>query len=195
VGLKHVSCIVRDLSTGFPQEEAGEELPDILDVPPFFGVPSDVPDDVPADLPTPTAGLPQAVAPTPPELGRGGTFGGGGASGTWNETKVRTKPGVVLPRGGYMQGAIEIAAQRGDVITSGNDAAHLPNSLHYENLAIDVRPAPDFAVQVMSYRLAGYKVLVEGLVDPATSVAGRLTPKYGTGAHLHISFDPKGKRV
>ena len=109
--------------------------------------------------------------------------------------QVKTKPGVVLPESPYLRPALEIASLRGDVVTSGRDGSHLPNSLHYAGLAIDVRPTVDLAAQVHRYRSAGFSVLTEGLVDPATGVVTKLTKNYGTGAHLHISFDPEGRRV
>lgn len=109
--------------------------------------------------------------------------------------QVRTKQGVRLPTRPEMLPALEIAAARGDVVTSGNDGAHLSTSLHYDDLAIDVRPAVDLGAQVRRYRAAGYKVLTEGLQDPLTGVSVAITPKVGTGQHLHISFDPAGKRV
>jgi len=110
--------------------------------------------------------------------------------------QVATKPGVRLPGRPEMQEALRIAAARGDVVTSGNDGSHLPKSLHYEDLAIDVRPATDLTTQIRRYRAAGYHVLPEGLPDPDKGFAvAALTPKYATGSHLHISFDPEGRRV
>lgn len=171
---------VPELCTGYPQPEVGkegEDLDDLLDVPPFFGVES----------PPEHVDEPQENAP----MGAGGEFGGGGASGTWSAptpTQIKTKPGVKLPRRPEMLKALQLAALRGDVVTSGNDSGHLPNSLHYEDLAIDVRPAVNWQEQVAQYRAAGYKVLAEGITSA-------ITPGVGTGRHLHISFDPEGRRV
>jgi hypothetical protein len=145
-----------------------DELQDLLDVPPFFG------EDEPVYHQGAKGILPEVVSPV---------------------TQVKTKPGVRLPASPYMLTALEIAAARGDVVTSGNDSSHLPNSLHHDDLAIDVRPAADLQAQIARYRLAGYKVLPEGLTDPATGRYVQLTKDYGTGAHLHISFDPEGKRT
>lgn len=112
-----------------------------------------------------------------------------------SEAQVFTKPGVVLPRRSEMAEGLRIAAARGDVVTSGQDGAHLANSLHYEGLAFDLRPSKDLAAQVFRYRNSGYTVLVEGLRDPDTGKTSPLTKGVGTAPHLHVSFDPEGRRV
>jgi len=88
---------------------------------------------------------------------------------------------VRLPTSPHMEGAIRLAYERGDVVTSGSegspaDGVHLPASLHYDNLALDVRYATLHSLQAAAYRAAGYHVLEEA-------------------THLHISFDPAGVRV
>lgn len=169
------------LQTGYPQvypqEEAGLPLEDLLDVPPFFGDdPADDLDNAPAD----------GVGLDEPRV----------RAGVGATPQVATKAGVRLPQRPEMREALLVAAARGDVVTSGNDSSHLPTSLHYEDLAIDVRPAADLRAQIRRYRAAGYTVLPEGLPDPDRGGAvAALTPRYATGAHLHISFDPEGRRV
>jgi hypothetical protein len=156
--------------TGFPQEEWDPER-DLLDLPPFF----------PEEYAPRSPRSPDRVTDERPTTGQA--------------LQVNTKAGVVLPESPYLRPALEIAAHRGDVVTSGRDGSHLPNSLHYAGLAIDVRPAVDLRAQVQRYRSAGFSVLTEGLTDPETGVVTKLTKNYGTGAHLHISFDPEGRRV
>lgn len=172
------SCNDDELSTGYQQEE----LEDLLDVGEFFGV-----DSRPlwggeslSVAPGRTKSLPVVVFDAPAND---------------RPLQVKTKPLVVLPTSPYMRPALEIAAARGDVVTSGRDGQHKPNSLHYDGLAIDVRPAVDLAAQVFRYRNAGYRVLTEGLVDPGTGQFVGLQGKAATGKHLHISFDPEGRRV
>jgi len=163
------------LSTGYPQDD----LEDLLDVPPFFDEDAPRGQLPPCPVRPPEASVDERYAPPAPST----------------PLQVRTKPGVVLPHSAYLRPALEIAQARGDVVTSGRDGRHLPNSLHYEGLAIDVRPAMDLAAQVYRYRSAGYSVLAEGLVDPATGRVTPITPGVGTGRHLHISFDPERRRV
>lgn len=92
-----------------------------------------------------------------------------------------TKDGVELPWNDYMWPALFAADFWGDTITSGNeghrnDGVHSKRSLHYDSLAIDVRYAPGFRrVQRAGYEMLGYTVLSEK-------------------DHLHISFDPNGRR-
>jgi len=183
--MRRISCIVGEFPTGYTQEESE----DLLDVPDFF---SHTPARRLAELMAEDDPRPRITDPQePPQLGAGGTFGGGGASGSFSTPsglQVKTKPNVVLPRGQLMLAALRLAADRGDVITSGNDSRHLPNSLHYEDKAIDVRPAADWRSQQRQYQALGYKVLAEGL-------STGITPGVGTGAHLHISIDPEGRRV
>lgn len=109
---------------------------------------------------------------------------------TVSRLQVATKAGVRLPRRPEMLAALQIAAARGDVITSGNDGAHLSNSLHHDDLAVDIRPTRDHRAQAARYRNAGYTVLEEGLAGGVG-----ITPGVGTGKHLHVSFDPEGRRV
>ena len=171
-----------ELSTGYPQDD----LEDLLEVPEFFedhgvrdGVgytvrrqPSaPVNDDLTTPLPSPWTTAPLS------------------------SLRLITKPGVRILVRPEMLEALNIADARRDVITSANDGQHVPRSLHPEGLAIDVRPAADLQAQVFRYRNAGYKVLTEGLKDPSTGRYIQITKDYGTGAHLHISFDPEGKRV
>jgi hypothetical protein len=80
-----------------------------------------------------------------------------------------------------MTPALEIAAWFGDVVTSGKegfpgDDVHSKNSLHYDGLAIDVRPYwDDVKAQMEDYFNAGYTVIWEE-------------------DHVHVSFDPEGRR-
>jgi len=170
-----------ELSTGYAllegfgiHHDLFEDVPDLLDVPPFFGVKTfSVPPGTAIDLP-------RRPRPQPSNVAVPG---------------VRTKPGVVLPVSPHLREALAIAAARGDVVTSGNDGSHLPNSLHFDDLALDLRPAPDLPAQVRRYRNAGYSVLTEGLVDPDTGRFVGLQGKAATGKHLHVSFDPERRRV
>ena len=95
---------------------------------------------------------------------------------------IRKKRGVKLPNSPFMAPALQIADYFGDVVTSGRegyrgDGVHTPNSLHYDGLAIDIRPYwDDVQGQIMDYLNVGYNVLNEG-------------------NHLHVSYDPEGLRL
>jgi hypothetical protein len=88
---------------------------------------------------------------------------------------------VALPWRPEMRGALDLARRRGDVVTSGaegypGDAVHEDTSLHYDQLAIDVRWARDRRRQQDDYAAAGYTLWPEK-------------------THLHVSHDPEGKRI
>jgi len=80
-----------------------------------------------------------------------------------------------------MRPALQIADHFRDVVTSGRegrrgDGVHGSRSLHYDGLALDIRPFwDDIDGQQADYLNAGYSVLFEG-------------------DHLHVSFDPSGQR-
>lgn len=70
-------------------------------------------------------------------------------------------------------------------ITSANDRAHMVNSLHYRNLALDLRShfIPKGYEQSMVDELqealgSDYDILLEGLNTP--------------NEHIHLEFDPRG---
>jgi len=91
------------------------------------------------------------------------------------------KKGVKYPKNVYMYPARIISDHFNDVVTSGSegnkkDGVHRPNSLHYDGLAIDIRPDKQWPEeQIEDYVMVGYNVLNEG-------------------DHLHVSFDPEGLR-
>lgn len=92
-----------------------------------------------------------------------------------------SKRGVQFPTHPRMKPALRVAQARNDVVTSGKegyrgDGVHSDRSLHYDGLAIDIRPARDRVAQVNAYVNAGYNV-----IDKPT--------------HLHVSFDPEGRRL
>lgn len=80
------------------------------------------------------------------------------------------------------------------VITSANDGRHLPNSKHYENLAIDIRSnfMPDdeqnaFSDELQSnldedYGRGTYDVVSEFYRDPGND-------------HIHIEYDPSSPEI
>ena len=152
---RRVSCkakaVDNKLSTGYDDPEI-----DLMDVPDLFGE-----DDEPRRTRLPQ----QRRTPRRPT----------GATPYVKDDTVR------LPTRPEMAGATRLAYERGDVVTSGSegssaDGVHLPASLHYENLALDVRYATLRSLQAAAYRAAGYNVLEEA-------------------THLHISFDPEGVRI
>lgn len=70
-------------------------------------------------------------------------------------------------------------------ITSANDKTHMTNSLHYRNLALDLRShfIPKGYEQSMVDELqealgSDYDILLEGLNTP--------------NEHIHLEFDPRG---
>ena len=70
-------------------------------------------------------------------------------------------------------------------ITSANDKTHMTNSLHYRNLALDLRShfIPKGYEQSMVDELqealgSDYDILLEGLDTP--------------NEHIHLEFDPRG---
>lgn len=77
------------------------------------------------------------------------------------------------------------------VITSLGDGKHLPQSLHYQGLAVDLRTrhlskerAQDWAVEIRRIlKPRGYDVLNEG--------PGAGYDRQSAAAHLHIEYDPK----
>jgi hypothetical protein len=78
-----------------------------------------------------------------------------------------------------MYPVLELIRQRGDTVTSGLEGEHSPGSLHYDGLAVDVRFAKDRTDQIASYKRElpeDYSILAEA-------------------SHLHISYDPEGRRV
>ena len=73
------------------------------------------------------------------------------------------------------------------VITSANDSVHMPNSLHYKNLAIDIRgneksPETMIIIRDQLQKTLGkdYDVLYETYEDKRLN-------------HIHIEYDPKRK--
>jgi len=137
------------LSTGYPQVP-GDQLPDLLDVPEFFGD-----DDANEGTWEPRTDTEVAAA----------------YSGTGDPVPVglpRVKDAsVALPRSPEMSAALAVAAQRGDIVTSGAegspaDRVHSPTSQHYKTTAIDLRWAADRDAQVSAYRAAGYVAVPEG---------------------------------
>jgi len=141
------------LSTGYPQVP-GEPLPDLLDVPEFFG------DD--------DAGINFADTDDGPRWPTTDTEVATAYGGTGDPVPVpRVKDAsVALPRSPEMSAALAVAAQRGDLVTSGAeghpaDRVHSPTSQHYRSLALDVRWAADRAAQIRAYREAGYVAVPE----------------------------------
>jgi hypothetical protein len=96
---------------------------------------------------------------------------------------LKAKPGVLVYESELTSYFLATADRRNDTITSGaegnpDDGVHSPNSLHYDGFAWDVRwrrTPRARAVQVRSYRRAGFNTISEA-------------------DHLHVSFDPDGKR-
>ncbi len=71
------------------------------------------------------------------------------------------------------------------VITSGNDARHSENSLHYENKALDFRGNNLTIAQGRALRDA-----VSEAVGPDYDVLFEVFPNNPANNHLHIEFDP-----
>jgi len=158
-----------DLYDEISEEYDPEE--DLMDVPDFFfpGRPrtDELPEVEVSVLPPPTRAEPRPRYRVLTDSGRKG--------------RPQAKLGVKLPTNPIMQGALRIAQSLRNVITSGRegfrgDGVHGQNSLHYDGLAVDVRPTSDRARQINAYADAGYNVLDEG-------------------NHLHVSVDPRGQRV
>jgi hypothetical protein len=81
-------------------------------------------------------------------------------------TIPRIKDASIRLPGGVMFSAQALAAERGDVITSGRegysgDGVHAATSQHYEGAAIDVRWGPDRRAQAQAYADAGYIAIPE----------------------------------